>query len=313
MKGLHAFERQIRSKYESGPNQDEKKEPFPGYARRRWGGALKTLLIAQRNVDAYIALCEETGVGAEECKNTAEMYLKARRLDEAFAWVEHGLEITRSDSRSSFAGHGLREMKRALLTKLGRAGDALESAWSEFQQHSNTFTYKTLMRYVPAKEKKAWREKAMAVSENGDLSSQIELWLENKEIDRLVLRLRKATDKELEDFSHYKTEPLARKLARAHPDIAARVYRALCMRIVNAGKSKYYDAALDNLEQARKCYAKAGLETDWRAVVADVRKRHYRKKGFIAGFEEIVSGAPKRPEPTFMERAERRWPRGGKR
>ena len=85
------------------------------------------------------------------------------------------------------------------------------------------------------------------------------------------------------------------------------------MRIVNAGKSKYYDAALDNLEQARKCYAKAGLETDWRAVVADVRERHYRKKGFIAGFEEIVSDAPKDPEPTFMERAKRRWPRGRKR
>jgi uncharacterized Zn finger protein len=166
---------------------------------------------------------------------------------------------------------------------------------------------------LDAKEKKAWREKAMAVSENGDLSSQIELWPEKKEIDRLVVRLRKATDQELEDLSHYKTEPLARKLARAHPDIAGRVYRALCMRIVNAGKSKYYDAALDNLEHAKKCYAKAGLETGWRAVVADVRERHYRKKGFMAGFEEIVSGAPKRPEPTFMERAKRRWPRGGKR
>ena len=35
--------------------------------------ALKTLLTAQRDVDAYIALCEETGVGAKECKAIAEM------------------------------------------------------------------------------------------------------------------------------------------------------------------------------------------------------------------------------------------------
>ena len=36
------------------------------------------------------------------------------------------------------------------------------------------------MRYVPAKEKKAWHQKAMAASEKGDLSSQIELWLRKK-------------------------------------------------------------------------------------------------------------------------------------
>ncbi|KKM00087.1 hypothetical protein LCGC14_1807970, partial [marine sediment metagenome] len=44
--GLDAFMRQIRSKFESSLIQDEKNERFPGYARRRWGGALKTLLAA---------------------------------------------------------------------------------------------------------------------------------------------------------------------------------------------------------------------------------------------------------------------------
>ena len=34
-KGLHAFERQIRSKFESAPTQDERKERFPDYTRRR--------------------------------------------------------------------------------------------------------------------------------------------------------------------------------------------------------------------------------------------------------------------------------------
>lgn len=58
-----------------------------------------------------------------------------------------------------------------------------------------------------------------------------------------------------------------------------------------------------------KCYARAGLEADWKSVVADVRERHLRKKGFMAGFEEIVSGAPKRVEPPFLERAKARWAR----
>jgi uncharacterized Zn finger protein len=307
--GLDAFVRQVRSKFESSLTQDEKNERFPEYARRKWGGALKTLLAAQRNVDAYIALCDQTELGAGECKAIAKMYRSRRRSEEALSWVERGLEITRSDSKGSFDDHELCEMKRALLAKLGRAGDALKSAWSEFVQHPSTFTYKELMRYVPTKEKKVWYEKAMDVSEKGDLSSQIKLWLEKKEIDRLVSRLRRATDEELEDLSHYKTEPLARKLERSHPDIIARVYRALCMRIVNAGKSKYYEAALDNIEHAKKCYSKAGLDSDWEAVVDDVRERHFRKKGFMAGFEEIVSGAPKRVEPPFLERAKARWPR----
>lgn len=165
------------------------------------------------------------------------------------------------------------------------------------------------MRYVQAKEKITWYRKAMEASEKGDLASQIELWLEKKESDRLVSRLRKATDKELEGLSHYRAEPLARKLERPHPDISARVYRALCMRIVNAGKSKYYDAALDHIEHAKKCYTRAGLDADWQAVVAVARKRYYRKKGFMAGFEDIVTGAPRHVEPPFLERAKVRWPR----
>ncbi|RLB15970.1 MAG: hypothetical protein DRG82_10360, partial [Deltaproteobacteria bacterium] len=62
-------------------------------------------------------------------------------------------------------------------------------------------------------------------------------------------------------------------------------------------------------ERAKKCYAKANLDADWQAVVADVRKRHFRKKGFMAGFEDIVTGAPKQVEPSFLERAKARWPR----
>ena len=85
------------------------------------------------------------------------------------------------------------------------------------------------------------------------------------------------------------------------------------MRIVNAGKSKYYDAALDHIEHAKKCYTKAGLYADWQAVVADVRKRHFRKKGFMAGFEDIVTGAAKQVEPSFLDRAKARWSRKPKR
>jgi uncharacterized Zn finger protein len=312
-KGLEVFVRQVRSKFESALTQDNEEKHFPSYERRRWGGVLKTLLAAQRNVDAYIALCEQTELEPKDCKTIAELYRSRRHPEDALSWVDRGLEIARSDSGKSYEEYELRELKRALLVKIGRPKDALQSAWSEFEAHPSTFTYKELMRYVPAKEKIVWHQKAMAASEEGDLSSQIELWLEKKENDRLVSRLHRATDEELEDLNHYWTQPVAHKVERSHPDVSARVYRALCMRIVNAGKSKYYDAALGHTERAKKCYTKANCDADWQAVIADVRKRHFRKKGFMDGFEDIVTDAPNQVEPCFLERAKARWTRKPKR
>jgi len=308
-KGLEAFVRQIRLKLEFSAIQSDEKKGFSGYARQGWGKALKTLLAAQQNVDAYIELCEQTELEAKDCLAIAKMYKSRRRFAEALAWVDRGLKISQSDRRLSFHENELRDLKRTLLAKVGRSEDALQSAWVEFEACPSTFSYKELMRYVPGKEKVEWHEKAMTASEKGELSSLIELWLEQKEFERLVPRLHQTTDDELESLSHYEAEPLARKLKRSHPDVAARVYRVLCMRIVNAGKSKYYDAALNHIEHAKKCYAKAGLDAEWQAVVADVRKRHSRKKGFMAGFENMVTDLPKQVEPSFLDRAKARWPR----
>jgi hypothetical protein len=43
----------------------------------------------------------------------------------------------------------------------------------------------------------------------------------------------------------------------------------------------------------------AGLNADWQALVAAMRDRHSRKKGFMVGFEDIVSGAPKLSSHPF--------------
>ena len=88
----------------------------------------------------------------------------------------------------------------------------------------------------------------------------------------------------MESLSHYTTEPAAERLAKSYPGIAAKVFRALCMRIVNAGKSDYYYAALLNLEKARSCYQRAGLDAQWQALTSEIRQGHHRKSGFMPGF-----------------------------
>jgi hypothetical protein len=209
--------------------------------------------------------------------------------------------------QGSSEAYDLRQMKRTLQASTGRSADALDSAWAEFVGNPSSFTYEELMRYVPPEERAEWRAKAMAASENAELSQQIPLWLEHKEIDRLVARLVAAADSEIENLSHYTTEPAARSLERSHPAVAAKVYRALAMRVVNAGKSRYYEAALNNFERARKCYLKAGLGAEWEAIAQDVRRRHHRKTGFLAQFERIAAGTTKFVKPTLLERAKRRW------
>jgi uncharacterized Zn finger protein len=103
------------------------------------------------------------------------------------------------------------------------------------------------------------------------------------------------------------TEPAAERLAKTHPGVAAKIFRALCVRIIDAGKTKYYDAALANLEKAKGCYVNAGLDAQWQALAAEIRREHFRKSAFMPGFETMVRDVRPEKEPSFPDRARGRW------
>ena len=88
---------------------------------------------------------------------------------------------------------------------------------------------------------------------------------------------------------------------------ATRLWRTLGMRIVNAKKNKYYHAALSDFERARDCYQRAGLAAEWEQTVLQVCAVHYRKAGFISGFQALAAGAKHKDRPSFLERAKARW------
>lgn len=79
------------------------------------------------------------------------------------------------------------------------------------------------------------------------------------------------------------------------------------MRILNAKKSKYYDSALENFERAKRCCQRAGLTAEWAKIVSRVRASHYRKMGFMSGFENLVAGSGPSRAPSFLERAKITW------
>ena len=309
--GLAAFEKQVRARFDAAatptPAPGESSRRNPDYQRRRCSDMLRTVYLAQKNVDAYVALSEATGLTARDCHALATMLVSRRKPADALAWVERGLALDIKDPHGSIAGHDLAHLKRDLLTKLGRGAEALDAAWAEFRAHPSKYSYEDLMKYVPKAEHRSWREKAIEAAKGADIQSLIELLLETKETERLAALVGQSKDAALEGVSHYATEPAAKKLEKTHPEVAARLWCAQGMRVVKAKKSKYYDAALSNFERARRCYEKAGLAADWDRVVSKVRSEHHRKTGFMSGFEEIVAGSGPNERPSFLERAKARW------
>ncbi|MEN8108578.1 MAG: DUF6880 family protein [Pseudomonadota bacterium] len=311
-KGLSHFASQVQTRLDAArrssmpPNENRHTRQETSYRQRYWSGVLKTIHAAQRNLDAYVALCQETELLPVDCEIIAGMLQARRKPEQALEWIERGLDLENQHPGGQGASYKLDEMKRKLLIKLGHSDEALASAWTEFEKFPCKLAYDQLMKYVPKGERMLWHDKAMNTSDQADLNFVIELWLATKEMDRLVGRLRRSTHQELESLGHFTTEPAAKKLARSYPDIAAKVYRALGMRILNSRKSMYYDAAVSHFEQARHCYKKAGDELAWRTLVEEILQAHCRKSAFMPGFEKLIEGKRPYAESSFAERTKRR-------
>ncbi len=90
---LAAFARQVRIRFDGEPaSGSESRSGHAGYARRRWAEVLRAIYAAQRDVAAYIALCEETELSAEDCRAVATL-LRAKKPQEALGWVDRGLAL----------------------------------------------------------------------------------------------------------------------------------------------------------------------------------------------------------------------------
>lgn len=298
-RGREAFERVIRSRYETIPVSED-------YDRRRWSGVLRAIYLAGRNAAAYQRLAEQSGLTPKDCLALAGM-LSSRKPVLALEWVERGIQLDDTAPFGHRAGYDLGQLRLELLTRLGREGEAVEIAWKEYREHPSTRAFGDLMKRAPRAQRAAWREKALDAAQGADLHSAMELLTEVKERERLAVLVRGVTDIDLETLSHYATEPAAVMLDKSHPELAARLWRAQALRIVDAGKSKYYDIAVRNLARARRCWLRAGLESEWEATVRQMRTEHFRKHGLMGAFERLAKGEKAEEQPSFLDRAKQRW------
>jgi hypothetical protein len=57
--------------------------------------ALRAVYVADGQVEAYAALAESSGLGTEDCRALAELFLDRHQPLEALAWVERGMGLDR--------------------------------------------------------------------------------------------------------------------------------------------------------------------------------------------------------------------------
>ena len=253
--GLNEFSKAIRLRFDAEGKND--------HYRRQWGEALKSIYSAGRELNSYIRICEETELLPIDCEVIADIFLSKRKHVEALAWVEKGLKLQKNERLYRGSSYKLDTMKRDILSKLGRPEEALEDAWQNFKKYPNDFSHKELLKYIPTRQHTDWYPRILEVINTATLDSAITLLLKLQEKEILAKRLRKIPNNEIESLSHYTIEPAAKTLANGYPDVAAKLYQSMGLRIVNAGKSKYYGEAISNFEQAKQYYKKAGLEKIW--------------------------------------------------
>lgn len=312
-KGVKIFEKRIKEKFERAfssvrSEKDKLIYDYP-FVIRENAGILKVIYIKRKDIKAYRDLCAKIGVTPKDCEEIAKLYQVKRQFNDAIIWTEKGLGLEKKRNWPNQSSFLLKDLKRELLRKLGREDDALQMAWSEFKDYPSAISYDELMKYVPKANFKDWHEKAMDEAGRATLSAFIELCLKTKELDKLAKRIIAAKDEELEIISHYILKEAAKPLVKYHTPATAKIYRALGMRIIQSGKSKYYRIALDHFDKARQLYKKTNEENKWLSLIEIVRKDHSRKYTFIGDFEKVVAGnyLKSKARNSFRKITRRRW------
>jgi hypothetical protein len=106
--GREALVRLLRARLDAPPTSAEgSSRHIQDYSRHRSGEVLRALHLAQKDIDAYVQLAEESGLGAGDCHAIATLLIARRRLEEALSWAERGIEIDAKDGHRSSAGGDL--------------------------------------------------------------------------------------------------------------------------------------------------------------------------------------------------------------
>lgn len=272
---------------------------------------LKELYKKQNDENAYIKLCDNSIWEISDYYEMALIYENQQQFAIAFDWLSKGMSGVAANPHHPCSSN-MERMSRRLLLKLGRWQEAIEKAWEKFIEYPSVFKYQDLGECWPLDDDKdkesvkvEWYQKALAIiDENASLDNKIEFYLQFNEIELLTKFVANASDEQLGQIGHNRGEKMAVLLKDQYPLLAARVYRAQGMRIVENKKSKYYDKAAEYLYLAKQLYCQNGQAKEWDKIVNTILVEHKRKSGFMAEFNNVLNDQPPRRVPSFQERVQ---------
>lgn len=302
---LNNTKRAFENEYKNITKEDLKPAGYP-YSLRHNIEVLKLIYKEKKDYHSFIDLSHRLGTTPNDCVDIAEIFVQKKRYNDALKWVDKGYRLESDENSIRFPSYELQKLKKEILNKTGKKDEVLNITWQDFKENPNEIAYDELMRYVPKTDKKLWHKKIIDIVKKGPIGPFIEICTKTREWDILADRILLCKHQSLECLSHYTTESAAKGLAKRHFAAAAKVYRALGVRIAKSRKSKYYQNAIESLASAKVLYHKAGLDQEWTTLVGYIRTQHSRQYGFINDFENMISGALKKKK-SFAERARSRW------
>ena len=145
--GLAAFEKLIRARFEAAS------EDPSSWTYRRMARHLARDLHVRNGTSRPISRWQSRpGLNRRTASQSPDCSLHGNR-PKRWRGSSAGARLTARSQFRSTAAYDLDKLHRELLSKLGRANEALEAAWADFRKHPSKFAYDDLMKFVPKTER----------------------------------------------------------------------------------------------------------------------------------------------------------------
>lgn len=256
--------------------------------RSRITGIMESLARAAGDIDGLIAIKKHDLSNSWKYHDIAEIYLKAKRHDEALEWAEKGLAAFKNNPDNR-----LRDFIAEEYHRRKRYDDALKLYRVQFAEDSDLEHYKKLVSYAKKiKRYECIREEALSLLrqdiQKEKSNPKTRYWHHKPDHSRLVEIFLWEKDTETA-WSEARLggcrDSLWRELAKLrekdHPADAVPVYQRLVEPIIAQMKNPAYEEATQMIRHIRELMHGMGQKAEFAAYFAQVRLRHKPKRNLM--------------------------------
>ena len=229
------------------------------------------------DVDMYIDAQRQCGAQDAYALPIARRLLDAKRPAEALEYLDRA-----DPSRSHFNEEpdNCTTLRMKILQALGRHEEARNTLWQDFRSSLNTMSLDQLLASTPKDKQPALINQAVEVAEaHSNRRVAAAFLLERGHGDRAAALIVAHPDK-FDGRFYGSLLSLAEAIQKAHPASAWILYRSLLLSILEDKRTTAYGHAAKYLAIAGDLAARAGLNEQHQALLAQLQSQHGRKSAF---------------------------------